>query len=587
MIDIFLDKAKRGESVYISDVRDAFASCNAAVECVVELAVGKPRRYSIPLPHAGGTEEAAFIKEYFYANIYNLISVLGGKRMIMYIKPGDDHIKELCDTLDNVFQIKVPRKGRTGYGKCLNVTDRVNAAMGFPAFRFEMKHGECKDEYSNPANPKSDAISAFQGAVAVAQRSVLCGVDIGGTDIKVVGTVNGQIKVLKEYDWLPSAMTSINQLIMPIVLIVQAIRAALILPDNDRGNELRAILLSKDSTDEEMRLALNEAEKEFGEFILLDGIGVNFPDVVIRNKIVGGETPKTQGMRQCSPDYEAEFGQLAELGGILIGQCKPGGTVKIANDGSLAAYTAAVELAHSERASEVEYGVFAHSLGTDLGTGWIDENGDIPQIPLEMYNCVINLGNYPAREFEATDLRSVRNFNTGIAGTPQKYAGQSGAYRLALEYFEQKAPELYEELFDKGFITKTETGIEVVLSPQDMRKSLLEHIMVLADNGQPQAEQVFREIGKYLAAIWRESEFILCPQAKRRVLFGRFIKRQNCFRLMQEGASEIMDITLDAGDDSLAFTPLMVDLKNDRVYTVAQFGQAVGAAYFAAQSRDK
>jgi hypothetical protein len=199
-----------------------------------------------------------------------------------------------------------------------------------------------------------------------------------------------------------------------------------------------------------------------------------------------------------------------------------------------------------------------------------------------MYNCVIDLGNYPAREFDAIDLRSVRNYTTGIAGSPQKYAGQSGAYRFALEYMAKDAHVLFQELFDKGFIEKTKNGICVVLSPHDMRKPLLEYIMVLADNGQPQAEQVFREIGKFLASVWRETEFILNPLAKRRILFGRFVKRQNCFKLMQEGAKEMFGVVLDAGDDSIAFTPLMLDLKADPDYTVAQFGQAVGAAYFAA-----
>jgi len=582
MIAGFLERAKRGESVYICDVRDAFASPDACVECVVELAVGTPRRYVIPLPRAGNEEEATFVKEYFYANIYNLISALGGTCMTMYIKPGDDHIEELCATLDDVFQIAVSRGERTGYGKCLNVTDRVNAAMGCPNFRFETVRGKCGDEFTDSENIASDALAAFRGAVAAAQSAVLCGVDVGGTDIKVVGTVNGRIKALKEYDWRPSDMISIDGLIQPIILIVRVIRAAMTLPDTDRGNELRAIMLCKDASDEEMDSALDAAEKEFGEFILLDGIGVNFPDVVIRNKIVGGETPKTQSIRKHSPDYEAEFGRIAGLDNMLLAHCKPGGAVNMANDGSLAAYTAAVELAHSGRAAEVENGVFAHTLGTDLGSGWIDESGKIPQIPLELYNCVIDLGNYPAREFDATDLRSICNFNTGIAGTPQKYAGQSGAYRLALEYFMQETPALYNELIDKGFIEETEKGIYVLLSPQDMRKPLLEHIMQLADNGQPQAGRVFRGIGKFLAAIWRETEFIMCPQAKRRVLFGRFIKRQNCFKLMQEGASEELKVELDAGDDSLAFTPLMRDLKDDPVYTVAQFGQAVGAAYFAA-----
>jgi len=66
------------------------------------------------------------------------------------------------------------------------------------------------------------------------------------------------------------------------------------------------------------------------------------------------------------------------------------------------------------------------------------------------------------------------------------------------------------------------------------------------------------------------------------VLFGRFVKHKRCFELMQEGANARNPVTFVAGDGNLAFTPLMLDLKNDPAHTVAQFGQAVGAAYFAA-----
>lgn len=587
MISSFINRAKQGESLYLCEIRDAFSSSGISIECVVELPVGAQRHYIIPFPAASSTEsagEAEFVKEYFYANIYNLISVLGGKKITLYINPEYSHIKELCAALDDVFQINVQRDKRTGYGKCLNVTDRVNAAIGQPPFRFEIVSGKCEQVPPKPEGSSADAIVVFRNAVEAAQNSVLCGIDIGGTDIKVVGAVNGRIKVLKEYDWCPSDMTTVDDLITPIILITRVIRVALSMPDTDRANELRKVMLCKDASDDEMRSALEAAEKEFGEPVLLDGIGVNFPDVVIQNKIVGGETPKTQSIRKHSSDYEVEFGRLSSLDSKLLAHCKSGGTVKLANDGSLAAYTAAVELAHSDRAPEVENGVFAHTLGTDLGSGWIDENGKIPQIPLEAYNCVIDLGNYPAREFDALDLRSVRGFGTGIAGTPQKYAGQSGAYRFAIQYFLEGAPELYQELIAKGFIEETNDGIYVITSPRDMRKGLLEHIMVMADNGQPQAQLVFRAIGKFLAATWRETEFILRPKAKRRVLFGRFVKRQNCFKLIQEGSKELPGLTLDAGDDTIAFTPLMQDLKADPVYTVAQFGQAVGAAYFAVKS---
>ena len=577
MIQKFLAQAKQGESVYLCDMRAAFAASDSAIDCVIKPPVGETRRWRIPLPQPNGTEEETFVREYFYANIYNLISTLGGAEMTLYIPDNQPHITALCETLDDVFQTALPRATRSGYGKCLNVTDRVNQAMGFTPFRFRIVHGQCP-ELPQTETQTADAVSEFRKAVTNAADQTLCGMDIGGTDIKIVGTVNGRIQAYKEYDWRPADMTHISQLIDPILLLTEVMQAALTLPDTPHGNELRALLLDKDATDADMRRALDRAEA-YDNWILFDGIGVNFPDVVIQNKIVGGETLKTRGIRDVSPDYEAEFTEIGGLADMLLAHCKPAGKVHMANDGSLAAYAGAVELAHSDRADEVAEGVFAHTLGTELGTGWIDEAGQIPQIPLEVYNCIIDLGNHPAREYDVNDLRSVRNFNTGISGTLQKYASQSGAYRLALTYFTQ---EQVQELYDKGFIEERNGGVYVTLEPKDMRKALLEHIMELADTGNPQAQRIFHQIGKYLAATWQETEFILNPAAKRRVLFGRFVKRQICFELMQAGAHERSRITLDPGDDSLAFTPLMHDLKANPAFTVAQFGQAVGAAYFVA-----
>ena len=52
---------------------------------------------------------------------------------------------------------------------------------------------------------------------------------------------------------------------------------------------------------------------------------------------------------------------------------------------------------------------------------------------------------------------------------------------------------------------------------------------------------------------------------------------------MQEGAKRICpQLQLIAADDELAFTPLMQQLRAHPNYSVAQFGQAVGAVYFAA-----
>ena len=580
-LQTFLQQAARGENVYLSDVRRTFSKAESRIVCQLSLVIGGDKRWEIRVPAVEAADELQFVREYFYATLYNILSTFGGTRMTLSISPEDRFAKTLCDTLDDVFQVNSPKSARRGYGKCLNVTDRINASQGKPKFSFVVTQNQL------PALPKepeqhSDAVSACRDAVQKAGDACICGIDIGGTDIKVVGILGGRIAAVKEYDWFPAEMTHMEQVIEPILLMARVIRAAMSLPNTAEAEALREQMLKKGVSNEAMQSAVDTCRSIYGEPVLLDGIGVCFPDVVIDDQIVGGETYKTRGIRNAAKDYESEFIKLSFLQKMLLEQCKPGGKVHLSNDGSLAAYTAAVELAHSAEAESVVSGVFAHTLGTELGTGWIDETGEIPQIPLEVYNCIIDLGNHPARAYHELDARSVNNFNTGLSGTLQKYCSQSGAYRLALSKFEEKAPARYAELFDKGFLEKRDGGVFVCQTPSDMRKPLLEHLMRLASEGDDTAAEIFREIGEFLAVTFEETEWMLAPKSRARILFGRFVKHKRCFDLMQEGAAARNDVRFVAGDGTLAFTPVMLELKSDPVHTVAQFGQAVGAAYFAA-----
>lgn len=581
MMQTFLEKAARGENVYLSDVRRAFSEAECRIICDLTLAVGGDKRWEIRFPAAQEAQQKAFVYEYCYATLYNILSTFGGARMTLAISSEDRFSSELCATLDEVFQVHLPKRARSRYGKCLNVTDRINAALGKPPFSFVITKNALPDLHAD-AQPHSDAVSTCRAAVKKATNAAICGIDIGGTDIKVVGMQNGRIAAVKEYDWNPAEMTRMEHVIEPILLMARVVRAAISLPNTPQAAALREQMLKKGVSDEAMQSAVDTCRAIYGEAPLLDGIGVCFPDVVIEDQIVGGETYKTRGIRNASGDYEAEFLKLASLKTFLLAQCKPHGKVHLSNDGSLAAYTAAVELAHSDQADGVVHGVFAHTLGTELGTGWIDETGEIPQIPLEVYNCIIDLGNRPARAHHELDARSVNNFNTGLSGTLQKYCSQSGAYRLALRIFEEKAPARYAELFEKGFLEHRDGGVFVRQTPADMRKPLLEHLMRLATEGDAAAEEIFREIGEFLAVTFEETEWMLAPRSRARILFGRFVKHKRCFDLMQEGASRRNDVRFVAGDGTLAFTPAMLELKHDPAHTVAQFGQAVGAAYFAA-----
>jgi hypothetical protein len=252
----------------------------------------------------------------------------------------------------------------------------------------------------------------------------------------------------------------------------------------------------------------------------------------------------------------------------------------------MASFTAAVEIAALGDLDLVQDGVFAHTLGTELGTGWVEGNGKIPDIPLEVYNFIIDLGSFVEKTYNSDDVRSTNNFNTELAGTLQKYCSQSGVFRLAMKYYPEKRPDLYQELFDLGFVVEKEIdgvkGYYVPTEPKDMRKSFLEHMMALAENEKDEVnDKIWREIGEYLAITFIETEKILKPNVKSRYLFGRLVKRRRCFELMREGARSIVkDIELEVADAEMANTPLMKQLESNEHYTVAQFAQAVGAVYF-------
>lgn len=581
----FLNTATQGGSVFMHTVRAAYDTIGAPCYLSLDMANGHTRTFRVCLPQPGSREEAQFIRDYFYARIYNILSILGGVRMGIY--PGESGFaRELAAALPAAFGIGQAKEARTGYAKCVNVADRMNRALGAPAFSFQIVEG--KAPALSPAQDRGsgDILRDLRAAAEKAMDGLFCGIDIGGTDIKLVGVRNGRIHHIKEYDWNPAGFASIDPILQTVCLFVRASRALLSMPahPSEAQRLLAARILDKETPIQALEAALTALEAGLAELTPLQGIGVSFPDVVVRNRIVGGETHKTKGVREHAADYEREFARLTRLDLELGKLCAPNGRVHITNDGHISAYTAAVELAHSPQWEMVRDGMFAHSLGTELGTGWIDASGKVPEFPLEVYNCIIDLGNFPAKALPAQDVRSINNFNTGLPGTLQRYAGQSGAFRLAEAYYRAHAPQAYQRLLELGLMRwETPERLAAVVGPKDMRKAFLEHLTGQAEAGMPQAEEIFRTIGEYLAATWLETETVLAPAAKSRVLFGRFVKRNRCFELMREGAKRVYpQLQLIAADDELAFTPLMQQLRAHPSYSVAQFGQAVGAVYFAA-----
>jgi len=603
MIHQLLLDARAGKPVYITTVHEAFDRIEDAVSekvvCVVDLLDHRSRKaYALRLPQLSGLsgDELAFVAEYFHAEIYNILSSVGGRRMSVYFDTRNVALMRLASGLSNTFGIDAPRNSRWAYGRAVNVIDRMISAVypGAPPFSFEVADLSCLPEVPALAIERVDSRAIFSACTEGMAGKAFAGIDVGGTDIKAVLVVDGRIVAYKEYDWFPANFTRSAQLIEPICLIARSLQARLAihrLNADEQAIPLGLIerAMDKHASDDLMRQVLDEL-LTFGlqTDARLTAIGLCFPDVVVKNKIVGGEVYKTRGIRNNPEiDFDEDFAQITHLDDRLRASVVPGGAVRIINDGPMASFTAAVEMVAAGGAAEVSDGVFAHTLGTELGTGWITESGSIPDIPLEVYNFIIDLGSWPERDYGSDDLRSVNNFNTGLPGTLQKYCSQSGIFRLALKYFPTERPDLFEELKAKGYVVAHSPtggqGYFVPTEPVDQRKPFLEHMMMLPDREKDETNgKIWREIGEALAVTLLECKRILDPGTDQRFLFGRLVKNQTCFDLMVDGARRIKpDISFVVAGTGMANTPLMRQLESNPDFTVAQFAQAIGAVYYA------
>jgi hypothetical protein len=611
MLQQLIADAEAGKPVYITGVHDRFAALPPGRRDRLVLVIdrldsdcAKGWELWIPRLDRCSLRERKFVQEYFYAETYNILSSIGARSMTVFVDQSSREALDLATGLNAAFCVDKPRKERNGYGRAINVLDRMIAAIrpGDPPFRFvvdRLSKAPTTTSLPRAAAPSSttgDSLSAFRRCAAGLEGKAFCGIDVGGTDIKAVLVDDGRVVDYKEYDWFPASFLRSRQLVDPICLIARLLRARLWLHRAPMTDERRRELLSrvatamgKEASDAEMAKALAGLEADgLDASLRFDGIGLCFPDVVVRNKIVGGEVYKTRGIRNNPAlNYESDFAELTDLDLRLKAWVRPEGGVRIINDGPMASFAAAVEIAASADADKVANGVFAHTLGTELGTGWVTGTGAIPDIPLEVYNFIIDLGSWPERAHEPDDLRSVNNFNTGLPGTLQKYCSQSGVFRLAMKYFPAERPDLLRELRERGYIAQRATGAGagwyVPTEPVDQRKPFLEHMMMLPDRERDETNRkIWREIGECLAVTLLETARILEPGSDERFLFGRLVKSATCFDLMAEGGRSIKgDLSFVMAGTGMANTSLMKQLERHPRFSVAQFAQAIGAVYFA------
>ncbi len=522
-----LARAAAGEALWLPDLREMFEKCGGARRAVIRL-IGSDdfcRDYELFFPPAVNGEEERFLLRCAASSVYNILSAFSGREIRIFC---GEELGRLLAPLPALFG------GPGGLGKVGNIARRIHGAFRI-GFAPEEEYAPVE---TTDAPAASDLGERLLALCAASEKKGCLGVDIGGSDIKLAASSDGRLLYTKEYDWNPASSPTAEGIIDPILSLI--------------------------------REAKGRIEAAGGQ---LDAVGISFPDIVIGDRIVGGETPKTKAMRENTAlDYEREFSKLRELRSLVLPLCAPGGRVHLTNDGNMAAFTAAVELAAGGEEESIRGGVIAHSLGTDLGTGWLRADGTIPSFPLELYDLLLDLGDLPAAALPPEDLRSTRNENSGMNGV-RRYLGQAAAYRLAWK--------LDPKLLD-GFALRAGETLCVPTAPEDLRKPCLEHLMRLAAQGNAEAESIFRMIGENLSVVTREMRWIFGDTPPRRILFGRFVKSHRCFELLREGFEKGgTGIELMTADEELANTALMKQLSRMPGVTVAQFAQAVGAIYYA------
>lgn len=530
----WLRVAENNEPVWLDDIRQACDVMPEARPVVAQVTApdGNVLDFRYDVPPWRTPKGRALTAEYVRACVFNILSVHSGEKLVIFRDGADKELCALLDELPRAFQ--VDEEVRTGYGKVVSIADRLCRSFGAGPFSVSFRDiGEYTPALAEEMRPYG-LEPRLRRVSAMAASGLCCGVDAGGTDIKLALARDGRLLAVRVMDWDPASGVAAEDTLGPLTAFIGA--------------------------------ALAECAP--GE--KLNGLGVSYPDVVIRDRIVGGETPKTQGMRQHAADYEAEFAKITALRDRLEPFCTPGAPIRIINDGHMAAFTAAMELVHCGRGGELIGGVVANAMGTDLGTGWLEPDGRIPDAPIELYDLLMDLGGYPGRELPPEDLRSLRNENSGLPGI-RRYVGQAAVFRLVW----QRKPELLE-----GFTAREGDVLHIRTDP-DMRKPCLASLIAAAREGDQAVLDAFRQIGRNLGQLYRQMQWLLRPKTDTRFLFGRFVMEPACFACIRAGCAETAPwIRLEAVDRSMAHSPLMQELAAWPGVTVAQFGQAVGAIYF-------
>ncbi len=534
-------------------------------------------------------QNAELYKNYLLAMVNNLLVSFGGISLDFYYNTKDNTLSEMISSIVRKFHLDSPNNYRKGYGVYINYINRMNSLLGNGKFamhiydisQFKIPNGFREYRMCHSKEIETQ-MHLLKRAAAELDGKCICSLDVGGNSIKGAVIKNGEIEVLKEFQWCPAACKVADELIRPILLMLGFFNTYIYYKNKGGNMESISHVFKRnaclDSIDGAVKMMGRDMPTETKYF---DAIVIGFPDIVVNNKIAGGEQYKQLGMRNNpDTDYETEFIKLSALDEYAGEYVKNDGAVCVINDGNAASFIVSVEQAFSNSGIIHQNGMLVHTIGTEMGTGFISKVGTIQNIPLEGFQYIIDLGNVNLREYPAVDVRSINNLNTGIPGTIQKYISQLGLFRITITKMLEDNPSMFEHLIECGLLeySEDEKIFTVPMGTIDRRSELTRYLISLLDENNEQVKYAFKTMGKALGVLIDQVRIILPELTTTRLLSGGLVACDASYELIREGLKEHnRDYNVLRLDENMVVSPLLKKMTAQQ----RNFNVAIGSAYIA------
>lgn len=588
------------QALYLNQVTAAYSSLADADRVVFFDRVnrkGEVVAHEFAVPYSAACSEAELRVRDFYilAQLNNLFVTFGGAKLTVYLPLSDKRLLESVTSAVAEFAFDRPTTDRTGFGSFANYMDRINRSAGLS--RFAVDYQDIA-EYVTP-DPDScyrlftddcmdEKREILREAVTNLGGKVFVGLDVGGTGIKASAVVNGEIAALYAYSWHPATFGYTREIVGPIVDVATLMAAAAAIyqkwPEHPLFTEIRNSERQEALPDLLVR-AKAVADELAGDIPLLDGLVCGFPDIVINDKVVGGEVYKLRGIRQRDPaGYDADFSAIMNLDDSLRHLCKPAGETAVFNDGFITSYVISAERQFAGVDGGESCCLLVHTIGTEMGTGIICPFGADQDIPIEGYNWIVDLARGEDSTLDADDVRSSVNFNTAVPGTIQKVISQSGLIRLAVKNFAATEPERVDELLHEGLLHWEDRPggkiLAVPMHPYDRRSDLVRRLVAMLRDGNVSVRNAYKEMGLVLGVLVEAMDSMLAGVGHERFVSGGVVADDECFRCFAEGLkSAYPAYSVRRLDADVCSTPLLKKLSRADI----GFMSAVGSCYIASK----